>query len=118
MRVRLTMALTLDAALDSTGSPTGVAIVTRVEGFRLRSPGGQDRPLRGRVQVGGAKNSALKLMAASLLAPGTTTITNLPDILDVEVMARLLEELGCSTRVDHGLARVEIDVPEQPSHRA
>jgi UDP-N-acetylglucosamine 1-carboxyvinyltransferase len=70
------------------------------------------------VRVGGAKNSALKLMAASLLAPGRTTITNLPDILDVDVMARLLEELGCSTRVDHASARVEIDVPEELAHHA
>ena len=89
-----------------------------MEGFRLRSPGGHDRPLHGTVRVGGAKNSALKLMAASLLASGTTTITNLPDILDVDVMARLLDELGCATRVDHGRARVEIDVPEQPGHHA
>src|SRR3954468_22845970 len=93
-------------------------MVTQVEGFRVRSPGGQDRPLNGAVRVGGAKNSALKLMAASLLAPGTTTITNLPDILDVDVMARLLEELGCTTRVDHGLERVEIDVPDMLAHRA
>ena len=89
-----------------------------MEGFRLRSPGGRERPLHGSVRVGGAKNSALKLMAASLLAPGTTTITNLPDILDVDVMARLLDELGCTTRVDHARARVEIDVPEEPAHHA
>jgi UDP-N-acetylglucosamine 1-carboxyvinyltransferase len=89
-----------------------------MEGFRLRSPGGHDRPLRGTVRVGGAKNSALKLMAASLLAPGTTTITNLPDILDVDVMARLLEELGCTTHVDHALERAEITVPETLAHHA
>jgi UDP-N-acetylglucosamine 1-carboxyvinyltransferase len=89
-----------------------------MEGFRLRSPGGHDRPLRGTVRVGGAKNSALKLMAASLLAPGTTTITNLPDILDVDVMARLLEELGCTTHVDHELERAEITVPETLAHHA
>ncbi len=89
-----------------------------MEGFRVTSPGGQDRPLRGTVRVGGAKNSALKLMAASLLAPGTTTITNLPDILDVDVMGRLLEELGCRTRIDHEAARAEIEVPETLSHHA
>ena len=89
-----------------------------MEGFRVRSPGGHDRPLHGTVRVGGAKNSALKLMAASLLAPGTTTITNLPDILDVDVMARLLDELGCTTRLDHAASRVEIDVPEELAHHA
>ena len=42
--------------------------------------------LSGEVAVAGAKNSVLKLMAASLLAEGTTTITNCPDILDVPVV--------------------------------
>lgn len=43
--------------------------------------------LSGEVAVGGAKNSVLKLMAAALLAEGTSTITNCPDILDVPLMA-------------------------------
>jgi UDP-N-acetylglucosamine 1-carboxyvinyltransferase len=74
------------------------------------------------VHVGGAKNSALKLMAASLLAPGTSVIRNVPDILDVEVMGRLLEQLGCRVEITHpdvdptqastsGVARIE--VPEE-----
>ncbi|MER2239458.1 MAG: UDP-N-acetylglucosamine 1-carboxyvinyltransferase, partial [Rhodococcus sp. (in: high G+C Gram-positive bacteria)] len=37
--------------------------------------------LEGEVLVGGAKNSVLKLMAAALLAEGTTVVTNCPDIL-------------------------------------
>ncbi len=89
-----------------------------MEGFRVRSPGGHDRPLQGTVRVGGAKNSALKLMAASVLGPGTTTITNLPAILDVDVMARLLDVLGCRTRVDHGAAQVQVDVPDSLAHHA
>ena len=52
-------------------------------------------PLVGEVTLTGAKNSVLKLMAAALLAPGTSTITNVPDILDVEIMAELLRRLGC-----------------------
>ena len=40
--------------------------------------------LTGRVRVTGAKNSALKLMAAALLAPGRTTLDEVPDILDVD----------------------------------
>ena len=75
-------------------------------------------PLHGAVRVGGAKNSALKLMAAALLAPGTTTITNLPDILDVAVMAGLLEELGCTVTLDLDAERVDIDVPEELGHHA
>jgi UDP-N-acetylglucosamine 1-carboxyvinyltransferase len=50
-------------------------------------------------------------MAASLLAEGRTTITNVPDILDVDVMGRLLAELGCSVDHDHEAGRVLVDVP-------
>ncbi|MDA2897488.1 UDP-N-acetylglucosamine 1-carboxyvinyltransferase, partial [Streptococcus pneumoniae] len=42
--------------------------------------------LAGTVKVDGAKNSVLKLMAAALLAEGTTTLTNCPEILDVPLM--------------------------------
>jgi len=60
------------------------------------------RPLSGSVRAGGAKNSALKLMAAALLAPGESVIHNVPAIRDVDVMARVLEGLGARvTREDH-----------------
>jgi UDP-N-acetylglucosamine 1-carboxyvinyltransferase len=89
-----------------------------MEAFRVTPWDGGRQPLHGTVQVHGAKNSALKLMAASLLAPGTTTLTNVPDILDVDVMGRLLGELGCTVRRDHALGSVEIDVPEELGHHA
>src|SRR6476469_1062102 len=57
-------------------------------------------------------------MAASLLAPGTTTITNVPDILDVDVMGRLLEELGCTVDLSPAEERVVIGVPEELGHHA
>src|SRR6202044_1277241 len=47
-------------------------------------------PLRGTVRAGGAKNSALKLMAGCLLAEGTTVLSNVPRISDVEIMADVL----------------------------
>ncbi|MGH3451106.1 MAG: UDP-N-acetylglucosamine 1-carboxyvinyltransferase, partial [Haloechinothrix sp.] len=50
--------------------------------------------LSGEVGVVGAKNSVLKLMAAALLAEGTTTITNCPQILDVPLMADVLRSVG------------------------
>ena len=81
---------------------------------RFRIVGGAH--LKGEVHVPGAKNSVLKLMAASLLAPGKNTITNVPDILDVEIMIELLQRLGCSVIRTPG--QVEIDVPQEPSHRA
>ena len=83
---------------------------------RLRVVGGAR--LAGTVRVSGAKNSALKLMAATLLAPGKSTITNLPAIADVEYMAELLTRLGCSVEVNHQLSQVVIDVPQKLGHRA
>lgn len=72
--------------------------------------------LEGAVNVPGAKNSVLKLMAAALLAPGTTTLTNVPEIEDVTIMAELLRRLGCD--VEHIEDRVHITVPQTPDHRA
>ena len=90
-----------------------------MEGFRITSAGPLSQPLQGSAHVGGAKNSALKLMAAALLAPGRTVLSNVPDILDVAVMAQLLERLGCEVVVDPDVAgRVSIDVPEDLSHEA
>ncbi|MCA1839427.1 MAG: UDP-N-acetylglucosamine 1-carboxyvinyltransferase [Actinomycetota bacterium] len=50
--------------------------------------------LSGRVKVSGAKNSALKLMAASLLTKGSTVLLNVPRIADVFTMVDVLEHLG------------------------
>ncbi len=75
-------------------------------------------PLRGEVAVWGAKNSALKLMAAALLAVGKTRLTNVPAILDVTIMAELLRRLGCTVDYDAPAGVVEIDVPARVGHRA
>ncbi|SDQ73676.1 UDP-N-acetylglucosamine 1-carboxyvinyltransferase [Quadrisphaera sp. DSM 44207] len=74
--------------------------------------------LEGEVTVPGAKNSALKLMAAALLAPGGTVLHDVPDILDVTIMAELLRRLGCRVEQDAPARRVAVDVPEQVGHRA
>lgn len=74
------------------------------------------RPLTGEVRVGGAKNSALKLMAAALLAPGVTVLRNVPDISDVAVMTEVLEHLGAKVvRTDHALT---IDATTLTGHEA
>jgi UDP-N-acetylglucosamine 1-carboxyvinyltransferase len=52
------------------------------------------RPLEGRVQISGAKNSALPCMAAALLTGETVTLHNLPYVRDIITMRRLLEDLG------------------------
>jgi UDP-N-acetylglucosamine 1-carboxyvinyltransferase len=60
--------------------------------IRVRPSG----PLQGRVRIGGAKNSVLKLLAATLLAPGDYTLRNVPAIADVEWMSDLLRTMGCT----------------------
>jgi len=64
-------------------------------------------PLRGTIPISGAKNSALKLMVASLLADGTTVLDNVPRIQDCAVMVEVLEHLGAS--VTRAGSRVSID---------
>ena len=87
-----------------------------MEGDRFQVIGGVH--LHGKVAVGGAKNSALKLMALALLAEGTTVIENVPPILDVEIMVELLTRLGCQVEHDFGARKVAIRVPAQLQHRA
>jgi UDP-N-acetylglucosamine 1-carboxyvinyltransferase len=55
-------------------------------------------------------------MAAALLAEGTTTLTNCPEILDVPLMADVLRSLGCTVEVDGDT--VTIDVPAEPGDQA
>ncbi|GAB3859302.1 UDP-N-acetylglucosamine 1-carboxyvinyltransferase [Micromonospora andamanensis] len=128
--------LTIPARPDTgAGWPSGVgpgdagdAAVADVDVIRVR--GGAR--LAGTVHVVGAKNSALKLMAAALLAPGRSVITNVPRITDIAIMGEVLRRLGCGVRFDAddpvdpmvtggGVARsrsVTIDVPEQPGVEA
>ncbi len=72
--------------------------------------------LTGNVAVTGAKNSVLKLMAATLLAEGTSTITNCPDILDVPLMAEVLRGLGATVELEGDVVR--ITSPDEPKYDA
>lgn len=69
------------------------------------------------MHVSGAKNSALKLMAATLLAPGKTTLENVPNISDVHVMGKVLKRMGATIEVadEH---RLVIDTSEVTSWEA
>jgi UDP-N-acetylglucosamine 1-carboxyvinyltransferase len=72
--------------------------------------------LAGEVTVCGAKNSALKLMAAALLAPGETVITNVPRITDILIMGEVLRRLGCEVAFVDG--EVTVRVPEEAGTEA
>ena len=73
---------------------------------RLAVNGGNQ--LQGEITISGAKNAALPLLAAGLMAEGGTglTLTNLPDLADTRLMIHLLEQLGMS--VDQQVDRVAI----------
>ena len=74
----------------------------------------------GEVRVEGAKNSALKLMAATIMAPGVTTLTNVPNIADVHVMGKVLKNIGATIEVvnEHELKidTSTVDSWETPYH--
>ncbi|MED4603584.1 UDP-N-acetylglucosamine 1-carboxyvinyltransferase [Paenibacillus validus] len=58
------------------------------------------RPLRGTVQISGAKNSAIALIPAAILSETAVTLDNLPTLSDVAIYTELLEELGSTVRWD------------------
>jgi len=56
------------------------------------------KPLRGEVRVSGAKNAALPLLASTILGGGECVVTNVPRVVDVATMGKLLGLLGASVR--------------------
>lgn len=58
------------------------------------------RPLQGEVEISGAKNSALKIMAASLMVPGEVVVERVPRITDVALMSEVLKRLGARVERD------------------
>ena len=69
-------------------------------------------PLKGEVSIGGAKNSVLKLMAAAILAKGETTIYNVPDLTDVDIMLSVIAQLGAKTEYNQEEKSITIDATE------
>src|SRR3954451_18865690 len=83
-----------------------------VETFEITGGG----RLAGDVSVTGAKNSVLKVMAAALLAEGTTTLASVPDIIDVPIMSEILRGLGAE--VEGHAPEISISVPATLGHEA
>jgi len=67
---------------------------------KIRIRGG--RRLKGEIPISGAKNAALKLMAASLLSPAPLTLTHVPRLADVRAMAELLRSFGVGVTISLG----------------
>lgn len=80
---------------------------------KIRITGG--RQLRGEVQISGAKNAVLKLMAASLLAKGESKIYNVPELTDVIIMLNVIEQLGAKTSYNKEEKSLTIDATDLTS---
>jgi len=65
------------------------------------------RRLKGRIEVGGAKNAALPILFATLLAPGEHHIDNVPKLRDIATVEQLLKVFGASLSRDNGTLRVD-----------
>ena len=63
--------------------------------------------LTGRVEIAGAKNATLPVMAATILAPGTSVISNVPRLRDVSTMKEMLETLGAKVTLDQGVMKLD-----------
>ena len=55
-------------------------------------------PLYGEVEIGGAKNAALAILAAAIMTDETVTIDNLPNVRDINVLLQAIEEIGVSRK--------------------
>ena len=73
--------------------------------------------LKGAVTVGGSKNAALPILAASLLADGESVLSCVPDLADVRHMSELLGDLGASVRRD-GDGRLHVQVEDEGDSHA
>jgi UDP-N-acetylglucosamine 1-carboxyvinyltransferase len=82
---------------------------------KLQIQGGM--PLEGEVRISGAKNAALPILAATLLAEGTVSVGNVPHLQDVTTMIELLGRMGVSVTIDDKM-RVEVDASTIREHVA
>ena len=64
-------------------------------------------PLVGEVEIGGAKNAALAILAAAIMTDETVTIDNLPDVNDINVLLEAMEGIGAQIqRVDRHTVKI------------
>jgi len=73
------------------------------------------KPLCGDVYISGAKNAALPVLASALLAPGTSTFHNIPDLVDIKTIKKLLKNLGVEIE---GNETVQINAEKITNHEA
>ena len=72
------------------------------------------KPLSGSINIGGAKNSAVALIPACILSNNLTTLTNVPDITDINVLEEILTHLG--VKVSRASQSIVIDPSEMKNN--
>ena len=88
---------------------------------QIRIEGG--KPLTGTIKISGAKNSAVALIPASILADDVVRIDNVPDISDVDALCEILKHLGAKIKLEDGLIEIDPttienkDIPEEISSK-
>ncbi len=91
--------MTVTTIQDPAGLTSAAERTIRIEG---------GVPLRGEVTIGGAKNAALPILAATLLTAEECVLSNVPDLADIGTMVALLRALGAEVDVDKGRRRVRV----------
>src|SRR5437660_8196384 len=71
-------------------------------------------PLRGQIETGGAKNSALPVLAATLLTDQPVVLRRIPHVRDVRTMQRLLVDIGATVELDSGCVRIQVSQVRSP----
>lgn len=75
--------------------------------------------ISGEIRVGGAKNSVLPILAATVLNAGVNVVHDIPNLLDVDIMEKILTSLGCSVKRENGTIVVDsreltnYEIPEE-----
>jgi len=90
--------MTLEHQLDDTDTSHGTMDALVIHG---------GRKLSGRVPISGAKNAALPVMAAALLAPGVHRLRNVPRLSDTNTMAKVMEKLGARITFEGSLCTID-----------
>src|SRR3990172_746395 len=80
-----------------------LGIITKMSKFLIT--GG--KKLEGEINIAGNKNSALKLIPATLLTDKKSTLTNVPDISDVRILIEIIQKLGVKTNFDNGTLEID-----------
>ena len=81
------------------------------------------RKVEGRVKISGSKNSSLPIIAATILNGGKTTLYNVPEIKDTQMMYKILETLGAkvekkNNKVIIDTSKIEkLEIPEELMHQ-